>query len=243
MRLPDGKPPGGPWRVEPLAELVRVLLAAAGDPRGRPRIVAVDGRSSSGKTTLVRRLEAAVPGAGAVHADDVARAHAAFDWADLLAGGVLEPARRGEPVAFRPPAWAARGRGGAVAEGGPRRRQPAGELHRHLQPHPGRGPGQPQRGGHLVHRILADLRRPRIAAIRPPRPAVDVVARTAPSELGDHGQLSCSDPGCEPLPCRHRVDQVGVVQLRRRRRGEHTGPRRPARHVLEHAYDSTGPDR
>jgi hypothetical protein len=37
-----------------------------------------------------------------------------FDWSELIAVGVLRPVRRGEAVAFRPPAWAARQRAGAV---------------------------------------------------------------------------------------------------------------------------------
>jgi hypothetical protein len=37
-----------------------------------------------------------------------------FDWADLLAHGVLEPVRRGEGVSFRPPAWRERDRAGAI---------------------------------------------------------------------------------------------------------------------------------
>jgi plastocyanin len=50
-----------------MAELARVVLSAAGGVRGRPPIVAVDGRSSSGKTTLARRLQAELPGAMTVH--------------------------------------------------------------------------------------------------------------------------------------------------------------------------------
>jgi hypothetical protein len=77
-------------------------------------ILALDGRSSSGTTSLSRRLAEAVPGAAVVHADDIAWWHAAFDWAGLLAGGVLEPVRAGRAVAYRPPAWDARDRPGAV---------------------------------------------------------------------------------------------------------------------------------
>lgn len=91
-----------------------MVLEAAGTPAGGPRIVAVDGRSASGKTTLARRLEQAIPGAATVHTDDVAWWHSCFDWADLMVDGVLEPLGRGEAVAFRPPAWEERGRPGAI---------------------------------------------------------------------------------------------------------------------------------
>jgi hypothetical protein len=37
-----------------------------------------------------------------------------FDWADLLAHGVLEPVRRGEAVNFRPSAWRDRDGAGAI---------------------------------------------------------------------------------------------------------------------------------
>ncbi len=106
MDLPDGEPDCGPWRLAPIADLVPAL--------GRPRVLAVDGRSGSGKTTLVERVVATVPGAAVVHTDDVAWYHDFFDWADLLADGVLEPWRSGAAVAYRPPAWEARGRRGAI---------------------------------------------------------------------------------------------------------------------------------
>jgi hypothetical protein len=113
------EPPAGPWRVEPLAHVARTLLGAPDPSRGRPRIVAVDGRSGGGKTTFAIRLAAEVPASAVVHTDDVAWHHARFDWAALLVAGVLDPVRRGESVAFRPPAWEARSRPGAVeVEGG-----------------------------------------------------------------------------------------------------------------------------
>lgn len=103
-----GEPVPVAWRVAPLTELVD---RAAGVP---PRVVAVDGHSASGKTTLAGRLAAAVPGAVVVHTDDVAWWHSFFDWADLLVDGVLAPYRAGQPVAYRPPPWEARDRAGAI---------------------------------------------------------------------------------------------------------------------------------
>ncbi len=114
MTLPPGEPAAGPWRVAPLRELVELILDAAGAPAGRPRVVAIDGRGGGGKSTLAARLRAEVPASAVVGTDDVAWEHAFFDWADLLARGVLEPVRRGEAVAYRPPAWEAHGRSGAI---------------------------------------------------------------------------------------------------------------------------------
>ena len=84
------------------------------DLLGRPRLLAVDGRSGSGKSTLVAGLAATVPGTAVVHTEDVAWYHDFFDWADLLVDGVLRPWRAGRDVAYRPPAWDARGRAGAI---------------------------------------------------------------------------------------------------------------------------------
>jgi hypothetical protein len=114
VNLPPEEPAAGPWRVEPVVAVAATLAGRPTAPDGRPAILAVDGRSSSGKTSLSRRLAEAVPGAAVVHTDDVAWWHAAFDWAGLLAGGVLEPVRAGRAVAYRPPVWDLRERPGAV---------------------------------------------------------------------------------------------------------------------------------
>ncbi len=114
MTLPEGEPAAGPWRVAPLAELLAVVLEAAGPARERPRVVAVDGRSAGGKSTLAALLHEAVPASAVVHTDDVAWHHSPFGWAELLAHGVLEPVRRGEAVRYRPPGWVSRQRPGAV---------------------------------------------------------------------------------------------------------------------------------
>jgi hypothetical protein len=81
---------------------------------GRPAIVAIDGRSGSGKTTVAHRFAEAHPGACVVSTDDVAWHHSFFGWDELLATNILEPTRAGRPVAYRPPAWDARDRPGSI---------------------------------------------------------------------------------------------------------------------------------
>ncbi|WP_220272940.1 hypothetical protein [Arthrobacter sp. RT-1] len=115
MKPEVGEPAAGPWRAEALEGLVRRLLPAAGQRADRPWIVAVDGRSGAGKTSLVDRLLAQVPASAVVHTDDVAWHLSFFDWADELRTGVLEPLHRGEEVHYRPPGWVARERPGAIA--------------------------------------------------------------------------------------------------------------------------------
>jgi hypothetical protein len=104
----------GLWRVVPLSEMVSVLLNAGGRVVDRPRIVAVDGRSASGKTTLAERLRTAIPDAEVVHTDDIAWWQSRFGWDDLMIDGVLEPLHRGHSVHYQPPAWASRGRAGHI---------------------------------------------------------------------------------------------------------------------------------
>ncbi len=118
MSLGPSEPPAGPWRVEPI-EWVTDTFAAAhmsaeGGGRDRPFVVAVDGRSAAGKSTLAAALSAHVPGSVVVHTDDVAWHHAFFDWSDLLRTRVLEPLRRRAAVSYRPPGWDERGRPGSI---------------------------------------------------------------------------------------------------------------------------------
>ncbi|GAB6897673.1 nucleoside/nucleotide kinase family protein [Kineosporia succinea] len=115
--------PDGPWRVAPLDEVAARLPATATrhpETADRPpassalTVVAVDGHGGSGKSTLATALATRVPRTAIVHTDDIAWHHSIFGWSDLLVDGVLAPARRGEEVTFRPPAWQRRGREGAV---------------------------------------------------------------------------------------------------------------------------------
>lgn len=117
MSLGPGEPPAGPWRVEPIEWVTDTFAAAHMSVEGgrdRPFVVAVDGRSAAGKSTLATALSRHVPGSVVVHTDDVAWHHGFFDWTDLMRTGVLEPLHRGVEVSYRPPAWDERGRPGSI---------------------------------------------------------------------------------------------------------------------------------
>ncbi|HXL92847.1 MAG TPA: hypothetical protein VN969_28280 [Streptosporangiaceae bacterium] len=116
LQLASDEPEAGPWRAESLT-VVTAIVMQPGHGKGachRPVVLAVDGRSSSGKTTLAGRLQNAVAGSAVVHTDDIAWWHSRFGWADLLIDGVLLPARAGRPVTFRPPQWDQRQRPGTI---------------------------------------------------------------------------------------------------------------------------------
>ena len=116
LQLASEEPEGGPWRAEPLTAVVKALLWL-GDGRAagsRGVVLAVDGRSSSGKTTLAARMQDAIANSAVVHTDDIAWWHSRFGWADLLINGVLVPFHHGEPVSFRPPRWAEHDRQGSI---------------------------------------------------------------------------------------------------------------------------------
>jgi hypothetical protein len=117
LQLMREEPEAGPWRAEALAAVVANLtrrVPGRFGGGGRAVVLAVDGRSSSGKTTLAARIRETVTGSVVVHTDDIAWWHSRFGWADLLVGGILVPARQGQAVAFRPPRWAERGREGSI---------------------------------------------------------------------------------------------------------------------------------
>ncbi|MBM2619022.1 hypothetical protein JIG36_26040 [Actinoplanes sp. LDG1-06] len=105
MKLGPGEPEADSWQVEPFTTFVRRLTG---------RVIAVDGRGGSGKTTLAERIGRAHPGSVVVHTDDIAWWHSRFGWADLMVDGVLRPWLAGGDVRYQPPAWPAHGRDGFV---------------------------------------------------------------------------------------------------------------------------------
>jgi len=77
-------------------------------------VLAVDGRSNSGKTTAASRIGKLVPGAVVIHTDDIAFEHSRFGWDDLLIDGILVPAHQGRAIRYRPPKWYEHGREGSL---------------------------------------------------------------------------------------------------------------------------------
>ena len=120
--LPPEEPHFGPWTVEPLETLVQLLVRECPDTPAQPCIVAIDGRSGSGKSTLAAALQKAISNVAVVHTDDIPTSsnwsgrdaytphnrpaqRSFFDWTERLLMEVLRPARAGQAVQYRPPAW------------------------------------------------------------------------------------------------------------------------------------------
>ena len=113
MNLGPGEPEVAAWNVIATSELIARVLPGSSDDVAR--VLAVDGRSGGGKSTLARRLSRAIPRSVVVHTDDVAWHHSFFDWQELMIDGILRPVANGQGVAYRPPAWDVRDRPGAIA--------------------------------------------------------------------------------------------------------------------------------
>ncbi|MGN6302439.1 MAG: hypothetical protein ACTHN8_15260 [Angustibacter sp.] len=91
--------------VDPVQQVLALLTER--EPRaGRTHLVAVDGPSGAGKTTLAARLSDALGGAPVVHMDDL---YPGWDGlADAVpnaAAWVAEPLLRGEPARYRRFDW------------------------------------------------------------------------------------------------------------------------------------------
>jgi hypothetical protein len=116
MQLAPEEPEAGPWHAEPLRAVIQTLIRPAPGRivTHRPVVLAVDGRSNNGKTTLAARIADAIPGSAVVHTDDIAWGHSRFGWADLLIDGILVPVHQGQKVSYQPPGWPKTGRDGAI---------------------------------------------------------------------------------------------------------------------------------
>ena len=104
----------GDWEVLGIGELAQLLVEHAARGRRLVKLIALDGHSSSGKTTLSGRLARELAHSAVLHSDDIAWHHSLFDWRELLVEGILNPLQAGAPVSYRPPAWVERGRPGAI---------------------------------------------------------------------------------------------------------------------------------
>ena len=116
LQLAAVEPEAGPWRVESLSTVVTAVTRRRpdGSGSGRPAVLAVDGRSNNGKTTVAARICDMVPGSVVIHTDDIAYAHSRFGWADLLIDGILVPVHQSRLISYRPPRWEEHGREGFI---------------------------------------------------------------------------------------------------------------------------------
>jgi hypothetical protein len=116
LQLAPEEPEAGPWRAELLSSVAAAVTRQEPDSRDtrRPVVLAVDGRSNNGKTTVAGRIGDMVPGAVVIHTDDIAFQHSRFGWADLLVDGILLPVHAGRAVSYRPPKWNEHGRPGSL---------------------------------------------------------------------------------------------------------------------------------
>ena len=124
MNLLPEEPSFAPWNVASLDDFV-TALSTSKSTESTPKIIAIDGRSAGGKTSLAARVHHLIPGSVIVHIDDIPscatwrgpEAQASiqtdplpegctyFDWLDNLVENVLEPLRVSKHVNYRPEAW------------------------------------------------------------------------------------------------------------------------------------------
>lgn len=114
MKVGSGEPRIERWGVLLIGELVERVLGTKSRKVETSQIVAIDGRSGGGKSTLATRLQRYIVNSTIVHTDDVAWHHSYFGWSDLFIDGVLRPFRANRTVDYRPPAWNSRDRQGSI---------------------------------------------------------------------------------------------------------------------------------
>ena len=113
VALQPGEPPATDWWATDQDTLVRYLLSLREVPPGRPRIIAIDGRGGSGKTTLAALLQRVIPKTGVLHTDDLAWNEPLFQWDHVLIDA-LEQLHATGALTLTPPAWRAHGREGHI---------------------------------------------------------------------------------------------------------------------------------
>lgn len=113
VALQPEEPAIAAWRTGGTRALTEHVLALVGPHPGRPGIIAVDGRSGAGKTTITSRLVAAIPGAQVLRIDDLDWNEPLFEWDHLLVAALTD-LRRDGALALIPPAWRSHGRDGSL---------------------------------------------------------------------------------------------------------------------------------
>jgi len=110
-KLYDGEPEfGGALDLGDVPTVVEQLLLADAPC---VQVIAIDGRSGGGKTTLAGALAKAM-GASVLHTDDFAWWHSLFNWPQMLIENAILPLRAGIAIDYRPDAWVEREREGSI---------------------------------------------------------------------------------------------------------------------------------
>ena len=91
------------WYADGARAFADRVLTALGRPADRPGIIAVDGRSGAGKTTVTSQLTAVVPDAQVLHIDNLDWNEPLFQW-DRLLVAALTDLRRDGALDMTPPA-------------------------------------------------------------------------------------------------------------------------------------------
>ena len=113
MALQPEEPQVSAWYADGARAFADRVLAVLGRPADRPGIIAVDGRSGAGKTTVTSRLTAVVPDAQVLHIDDLDWNEPLFQW-DRLLVAALTDLRRDGALDMTPPAWPLHGRASSI---------------------------------------------------------------------------------------------------------------------------------
>jgi len=113
MAYPEIAPNIAQWSIRRHHDVLE-QLRGYGQP-GAITLIGIDGHSGSGKSTLADGLAGLADDVSAIHTDDLAWHHSFFGWGQVLAERILAPLRHdGPPIVYRPEAWVARDRPGAI---------------------------------------------------------------------------------------------------------------------------------
>ncbi|MEM7734279.1 MAG: hypothetical protein AAF267_00675 [Deinococcota bacterium] len=112
MNLYPEEPSFAPWHGVSLHDFTTDFIGKSNTVD--VHVIAIDGRSGGGKSTLASILADALPNSALLHTDDIAWHHSFFDWQDILIEHVLKPLTANIAVSYRPEAWQHHGRAGAI---------------------------------------------------------------------------------------------------------------------------------
>ena len=124
MNLLPEEPSFAPWNVASLDDFV-TALSTSKSTESTPKIIAIDGRSAGGKTSLAARVHQLIPGSVVVHTDDIPTSASwrgseaqktilsdpippdasFFDWTDRVIENLFKPFLASQSIRYRPESW------------------------------------------------------------------------------------------------------------------------------------------